>query len=525
VGTQENLREGFETKVMKERTMQSAKKGRFKMSNLAAAAVRGAFAIAVLSSLLAAVRPAQAQTENVLWNFTSDPDGASASSSITSNGSNFYGTTYSGGLGYGTVFELAPNGDGGWTETVLYSFCSETGCADGENPTYAGVVFDSKGNIYGTTYGGGANGYGTVYELSPPTTGTTWTETVLYSFANSPDGANPVNSLIWDASGNLYGVTYAGGNGNGAVFELSPPATQGNPWTEAVIADISATYAGLTINSTTGDIFGAAYGSVFELSPKTGGGWTWNAIFTFTASKAATEGSNPNGTPALDSSGNVYGTTTTGGTYGYGTVYRLKPAGTGKPWTEKLLISFDSVQANPYGGIVFDPSGNIYGTTTAGGKPTEGTVYELVAPVAPNTNYKIRPLLTFSGENGNTPYDGLIYVSGYLYGSTYLGGADGFGTVFVVNPNAAVTTTTLTSSVNPSTEGESVTFTATVSPAPPNGEAVVFEPLGQSPMTNGVATWTTSTLKVGTTKVRAVYEGDLNFITSMSAWLSQVVDQ
>jgi TRAP-type C4-dicarboxylate transport system substrate-binding protein len=97
--------------------------------------------------------------------------------------------------------------------------------------------------------------------------------------------------------------------------------------------------------------------------------------------------------------------------------------------------------------------------------------------------------------------------------------------VFEVNPAAAATTTTLTSSVNPSTSGQAVTFTATVTPSPPNGEAVVFEPLGQSPMTGGVATFTTSTLAVGTTKVRAVYEGDLDFITSMSAWLSQVVDQ
>jgi uncharacterized repeat protein (TIGR03803 family) len=526
------------TMKYKESSMHSAKtnsitKGSLNISDvgprcrppkLAAVAIRGALTL-LSAVLLIAARPAQA-TEAVPHNFTGNPDGANPGSSLILHDGNFYGTTYSGGLGYGTVFELSSNGSGGWTETVLYSFCSEKSCADGQNPTYSNVIFDSEGNIYGTTYGGGANGFGTVFELSP--SGESYTETVLHSFASSPDGANPVNGLVMDTAGNLYGVTYAGGagpnGGNGTVFELSP---SGSTWTEQVIANISATYAGLAIKG--GNLYGVGYASVFELTPPGGAGlWNRFTLHSFVAADAATQGSNPNGTLVFDTSGNLYGTTYSGGKYGYGTVYKLTPGtAQNKPWTEKLLAAFETGNAYPLGGIVFDGEGNIYGTSTAGGnsKTTEGTVYELVYQSSTGT-YKAKVLFTFSGENGNTPDSSLIFdSSGDLWGTTYQGGSDGYGTVFEVNPAAAATTTTLTSSVNPSTSGQAVTFTATVTPSPPNGEAVVVEPRGQSPMTGGVATFTTSTLAVGTTKVRAVYEGDLDFITSMSAWLSQVVDQ
>ncbi len=125
----------------------------------------GALTLAVLSAvLLLAVLPAQAQTETVLYNFAGPPDGATPYSNLTPDGkNNFYGTTYGGGLGYGTVFELSPNGSGGWNETVLYSF---SGGADGAYPTYSNVIFDDEGNLYGTAAGGGANGYGVVFELS-----------------------------------------------------------------------------------------------------------------------------------------------------------------------------------------------------------------------------------------------------------------------------------------------------------------------------------------------------------------------
>src|SRR5271167_2813992 len=225
---------------------------RYRSTKVAAATLRSAMTLAVLSVLLLiAARPAQAQTESVLYNFTGNPDGANPESGLASNNGNLYGTTYTGGLGYGTVFELSPNGSGGWTETVIYNFCSIANCPDGANPTYANVIFDSLGNLYGTAFAGGGNGYGAVYELSPTQSG--WTEKVLYSFANSPDGANPVNGLVMDTAGNLYGTTYAGGStGKGTVFRLSP---SGGNWTEKVVEDISSTYSGLAMDAH-GNIFG-----------------------------------------------------------------------------------------------------------------------------------------------------------------------------------------------------------------------------------------------------------------------------
>lgn len=495
---------------------------RRRSTKVADVTIRRAFMLAVLSALLLiAARPAQAQTESVLYSFTGSPDGANPESRLTFYGGNLYGTTYSGGLGFGTVFELSPNGSGGWTETQLYNFCSLSSCADGANPTYSYVIFDTVGNLYGTAYEGGANGYGVVFELSPA--GASWTETVLYSFANSPDGANPVNGLIVDAVGNLYGTTYGGGKtGNGTVFEMTP---SGGGWKEKVIYTFNATYAGLAMDAQ-GDIFGTTYRAMFELSPNGSGGWRPTTIFTF-AKNVARNGSNPNGTPVLDSAGNVYGTTYGGGTNGDGVVYKLSP-GTDGTWTDYILHDFSEQGANPLGGVVLDSAGNIYGTTTQGGKYTDGVVFELVAPPSGTGAYKYKTLYAFDGEDGNDPYDSLIMDSaGYLYGTTYLGGSSGDGAVVEVNPNAIATTTTLKASPNPSTSGEVVTFTATVTSSagpPPDGEMVVFEPIGEAPLVGGTATFTTSALPVGKTNVRAVYFGDLNFKLSRSLYQGIVVN-
>src|SRR5208283_5342872 len=164
---------------------------RFGSTKLATAAMRGALTLAVLTVLLIPSHPAQAQTETVLYNFTGHNDGGTPQSRLTPDGAgNLYGTTYSGGTsGVGTVFELSPNGSGGWNETVLYSF---SGGMDGSHPSLSYVIFDKLGNLYGTaSNGGGANGYGVVFELSP--VGTSWTETVLYSFVGGTDGAVPLN--------------------------------------------------------------------------------------------------------------------------------------------------------------------------------------------------------------------------------------------------------------------------------------------------------------------------------------------
>jgi uncharacterized repeat protein (TIGR03803 family) len=482
------------------------------------------------ATLLMSARPAHAQTEEVLYSFTGTSDGSQPASNLTMNNGNFYGTTYAGGLGYGTVFEVSPNGTGGWTETTLYSFCPVAGCADGQNPTYSYVMFDSQGNLYGTAFGGGANGYGVVFKLT--NSGGTWTESVLYSFANAPDGANPENGLIMDSAGNLYGSTHGGGgNGKGCVYELSP---SGNTWTERVIYDINSAHSALTLGPT-GTIYGTTYTTIFELTPNGSGGWTPTVLFTFDSAGSATEGYDPNGTLVLDGAGNLYGTTETGGANNAGVVFKLTPAQT-TPWPETLLFSFGGNAkygpngSDPVAGIVFDSKANIYGTTKAGGVKGAGTVYELVAPASSKGLYQEHVVFNFDGEDGAKPLSALIIdSSGYLYGTTQGGGANAEGSVFEANAHANITKTTLTSSPNPSTEGEPVTFTATVTSSagvpPPDGENVLFDKIGNAPLMGGVATFTTKKLKVGTTQTSATYAGDINFTSTSSPKIIQTVNQ
>jgi uncharacterized repeat protein (TIGR03803 family) len=388
----------------------------------------GALTLTALSALLlSAARPAQSSTEIVLYNFTGGSDGGAPTSRLTFDGTgNIYGTTQYGGLGFGTVFELSPNGKRGWNETVLYSF---TGGADGAYPLYSYVIFDSAGNLYGTTIDGGANGYGVAFELSPA--GRSWTETVLYNFcshAGCADGANPVNGLIMDPAGNLYGTT----NGSvveGTVFELSP---SGGGWKEQVIYLVGVNNVpGLTMD-VDGNIFGTSTSTAFELSPNGNGGWTPMVIHTFAG--GLKDGSLPEGAPVLDKRGNIYGATYSGGAKNNGTVYKLSHGKKG--WTEKILHPFKGGTrdgANPYSGSVLDAAGDIYGTTSVGGKSNDGTVYELVAPVGKGS-YKEKLLWSFNAADGYYPLGSLILDSaGNLYG-TAGGGSSGAGVVFEVTP-------------------------------------------------------------------------------------------
>jgi hypothetical protein len=387
--------------------------------------------------------PAQAQTATVLYNFTGSPDGANPMSSLTSDGAgNFYGTTNSGGeFGYGTVFGLSPNGSGDWNETVLYSFCVTPNCSDGASPTYSSLVFDSIGNLYGIASEGGTYGYGVVFELSPM--GTSWTETVLYDFANDGDGAYPQNGLIFDKTGNLYGTTCncgSGSNGSGGVFELSQSDGR---WLEQLIYPVYATssYAGVTLDAA-GNIFGTTLSTVFELSPNGSGGWNSTVIYTFTTPQ---DGQYPQGTLALDTVGNLYGTAFSGGA-GYGMIYKLSLGKKG--WKEQILHNFHlgpKDGANPWAGVALGADGNVYGTTTIGTRPLRhkfqlgaGTVFELVASSGKGT-YKEELVSHFIISNGWTPESSLILDSaGNLYGTTPFGGTyypnENYGVVFEVTP-------------------------------------------------------------------------------------------
>jgi uncharacterized repeat protein (TIGR03803 family) len=402
--------------------------------------------LAVLSTLLlVATRPATAQTETVLYNFAGSPDGAAPQSNLTPDGmGNFYGTTQEGGV-FGTVFELSPNGSGGWNETVIYRFCSEGGasCTDGAYPD-GNLVFDSAGNLYGTTSEGGSTcivseGCGVVFELTP--VGGNWTETVIYSFCPNGDcmplGGFPLAGLVIDPAGNLYGTD------NEGVFELSP---SGGGWTGRVISfNVINPLSGLAMDAS-GNIFTIAPSAitgkptVFEVSPDGGGRWNTTGIYNFT--------SIPSGTfiwssPTLDQAGNIYGTETAW--YNVkrkplnfrGTVYKLSPGESG--WTKKILFTFtpdDSVvQGNaPSGGVVLDAAGNIYGTTIQGGTNSLGTVFELVAPVGKSKKYEEQVLWSFNGGDGSQPLGGLILDAGNFYGTTSAGGSSANGVVFEMTP-------------------------------------------------------------------------------------------
>jgi uncharacterized repeat protein (TIGR03803 family) len=386
--------------------------------------------------LLTVARPVQAQTETVLYNFTGSPDGQNPASSLTSYNGSFYGTTEFGGLGYGTVFQLSPNGSGGWNESILYRF---TGGADGRYPINSNVIFDSVGNLYGTASEGGRSscsyGCGVVFELSPVSTH--WTESVLYSFCGGcGDGENPGGGLIMDPEGNLYGSTFAyPGSG---VFELSP---SGGGWTEQLIYD-QPSDSGLTMDAA-GNIFGTTDSSVFELSPN-GSGWKSAELHYFPGiDRLGEAGAYVNGPVVFDRAGNLYGTTMAGRGTPYGTVFELSPRK--NAWKKKILYTFHLGRMGsrdgltPLAGVVFDAAGNIYGTTAGGGEYGHGTVYELVAGTG---SYTEKVLWSFNGPDGSGPLDSLILDSaGNLYGTTIVGGSTwdppnnaGYGIVFEVIP-------------------------------------------------------------------------------------------
>jgi uncharacterized repeat protein (TIGR03803 family) len=358
---------------------------------------------------------------------------------------NLYGITGLGGTGgNGTVFKLTPKADGSWAKSVLYNF---TGGTDGGAP-YASLTFDQKGNLYGTTANGGAQGNGAVFKLAPNADGS-WTESVIYSFLGGEDGRLPYASLIFDQEGNLYGTTGHGGTGdNGTAFKLTPNAN--GSWTESVLyrflggKDGSLPGAGLIMDPV-GNLYGATiYGNsgnsgrclsgecgvVFELMPNADGTWTESVLCRFTGSK---DGGNPWAGLISDQAGNLYSTAEVGGCPdgNCGVVFELTPNKDGT-WIESVLNSFsgrDGIQ--PVAGLIFDPAGNLYGTTRGAGAGM-GVVFKL----APNSKgvWSETVLHRFLDRPGAFPYAGLIFdASGNLYGTPF-GGNSTFGSVFEVTP-------------------------------------------------------------------------------------------
>ncbi len=478
-------------------------------------------ALAVAIVLLLAVvatgsAQAQSYTFRVVLSF-SGSDGANPHGGVVLDAQgNLYGTTSGGGAyGFGTVFKLDTTGQ----ETVLYSFA---GGADGENPL--GVVLDAQGNLYGTTEEGGASNLGTVFKVD-----TSGNKTVLYSFTGTPDGGNPYAGVVLDSQGNLYGTTFGGGaDGYGTVFKVD---TSGN---ETVLYSFGTTggdglfpVKGVVLDAE-GNLYGTTSaggahekGTVFKLG--TTGQET--VLYSFAGKP---DGEYPNGV-VLDAQGNLYGTTDQGGVYDVGTAFEVYATG-----GEQLLYNFAVMDGFlPVGSVALDAQGNLYGACGAGpGVNGLGTVFQLAS-------YNLANIHIFRGYrkegDGAEPYAGVVLdAQGNLYGTTSYGGAYDTGTVFALLTPAEATTTTLTSAPNPSIPGQAVIFTAVVSGeagAPPNGEAVTFmnvktkTALGTGALSGGSASLTTSTLNIGATDVIAVYGGDVHLIGSKSNKLKQVVEK
>jgi uncharacterized repeat protein (TIGR03803 family) len=393
------------------------------------------FALAIVS--LVCVAKSAAQTDQTLYSFTGGTDGDNPLSNlILDKAGNLYGTTFVGGAyGYGVVFELTPKTAGEWTETVLYSF---RGGVDGGVPYYSGVIFDASGNLYGTTSGGGTLNFGTVFELTP--NGSSWSETVLHSFAGGKDGQAPFAGVTFDATGNLYGTTSGGGPyGDGTVFELKHEDS--GAWEEGVIHAFNQTDgyvpAGGVVLDGQGNIYGVTQGGgaykagvAYELVHSSTG-WTEKILHSF---GSGSDGIDPYEEQLVfDSQGNLYGTTLGGGAHQSGTVFELSP-GPGGSWGEHILLSFNgAVESNPYSGLIFDSKGNLYGTCANGnGETTVGSVFELSRKKG---KWNENILFLFTRSNGEFPEGSLVLdAAGDLYGTTLLGGAFNQGVVFELTP-------------------------------------------------------------------------------------------
>jgi uncharacterized repeat protein (TIGR03803 family) len=406
-------------------------------------------------TLLLGSLSASAGTEKILHQFDQTSHGDFTNGVVADAQGNLYGTTvYGGTFNHGTVFKMSPKSSGGWTETVLYSF---TGASDGDGPE-ANVTLDTAGNIYGTTLIGGASNNGTVFELSPNGKGG-WNQTVLHNFAGGDDGDGPnFSSLAVDTAGNVYGTTDYGGAFNyGIAFQLT---LSGGNWTENILHTFTGGSDGGDPGGLVLDKYGNLYGYasiggsgdalnglVFELTPSAGGNWTENILYNFAG---GTDGSLPNGGPLFDSAGNLFGTTATGGTggscyfpnAGCGIVFELSPQ-SGGSWTKSTLYNFTNSQEAgiAIGATVsaFDKAGNLYGASSEGGMGNCdngcGTLFEL-SP-GQEGQWTFRTLHSFTaGNDGYYPVGGVVLGSlGQLYGSTSVGGATGLnGTVFALKP-------------------------------------------------------------------------------------------
>lgn len=331
----------------------------------------------------------------------------------------FYGVTAGGGAdNYGTVFTISPSG----TQTTIYAFKHDG--ADGSGRK-SGLIMDKAGDFYGTTETGGTHDDGTVFEVTPG-----GTETVLYSFRGGPDGETPVTALTLGRGGNLYGTTFTGGaHAQGTVFRLDPVGTESVLYSfKGGSSDGSGPRSSLAMGRA-GSLYGttesggaAGDGVVFKITP------AGKETILYSFKTGVNDGINPMGELINDDTGNLYGVTLAGGTDGLGTVFRLDPGG-----TETVLYSFKGGSrdgAVPHAGLLRDRAGNLYGTTEFGGRHNDGTVFKL----SPSGAQTILHAFKGGRHDGTAPAAGLVADgAGDLYGTTAAGGAHNDGIVFKID--------------------------------------------------------------------------------------------
>jgi uncharacterized repeat protein (TIGR03803 family) len=420
---------------------------------------------------------------------------------------NLYGTTEFGGTVplSGNVFKITTNG----TLTSLYSFCSISACTDGQNPE-AGLVQGTNGDFYGTTFGGGANAFGTIFRVTAGGKLKT-----LHSF-DGTDGYEPEAGLVLGTSGKFYGTTFRGGaNSDGTVFSITASGTL-KTLHSFDGTDGASPYAGL-VQGTNGDFYGPAEvgganreGTVFKITPS----GTLTTLYSFCAQVNCPDGAGPYAGLVQGTDGNFYGTTYFGGANlsscngsGCGTVFKITPSG-----TLTTLHSF-CAQLNctdgetPFAGLIQGTDGNFYGTTLEGGANLNGscsgyrcgTVFEITPSGTLTSLYSFCSISACA--DGDSPSSGLVQdTNGTFYGTTQLGGASDAGTVFSLSvglgpfvetrPTSGTVGTAVTILGTSLTGATSVTF---------NGTAATFTVVSASEITTTVPTGaTTGKVKVVT---------------------------
>jgi uncharacterized repeat protein (TIGR03803 family) len=405
-------------------------------------------ALAFILALASMTQSGQAQTFQVIHNFTGGQDGAYPSTGLTiDDAGNMYGTAFGGGApGFGTIFTLDNDG-GGWSVTPIYSFHEGR---DGAGPI-ASVSIGPDGVLYGSTSAGGGgpcisvNGYrgcGTVYSLRPPprapaTVLYNWGSTILYRFSSS-DGAYPQGDLTSDSSGNIYGTTINGGSaGWGLIYSL---VHSGGEWNQNILYQAQGGHDGAypwggVVFDHSGNLFGVfseggpyLFGAVYELSPS-GSGYTESTVhgFTFTGS----DGSTPQGGLIWDGSGNLYGSTVHDSNGG-GTVFELVASGGSYSYNFLYGLS-GGIGLGPYDKLTMDAAGNLYGTTFGDGRYGFGSVFKLTRSGSGWT-YSTMHDFTGGSDGGNPICRPVFDSSGNLYGTAFGGGANHQGVIFQITP-------------------------------------------------------------------------------------------